>query len=682
MSLRELKLSDYDERGTRVLTLTTYLSIGLVTAFFGGVFLLSSLSAWDTPGHVFAATYFEQHLWPWFSGWNSLAFGGFPQGYFYPSLFHWLAGGLGKVIGVTASLKLLIVFSLALLPFSLSAFLNTLGVRGYDKLLALTWIYIFLTVAPSLFGGTFQGLIVGGLLTHQFAMPLYFFYLTCLKDGRDSTRKLVAASALLALIILAHAFVALGAALASLIYLFIFYRSKKLAIRYGVHVLVAFTLSLLWTVPFFLFREFQGGRYLDKYEPLWCYMAALVAIIGFAIAKTKEGNPIKTIAFLLSGLLLPLWLSGVIFLRFNFLYPLHMHRLWGFVMIYVVIILASATNRLRRSNLALGLSILIFIGVFLRVYHAAGLEKSARVFLPPFFNNQLGLIAVPGNVAVENDLLRQANARHLITHSFLLQGARLLNGLFIESAGNGAAINSTLVELMGKPFTWGVSAYESNGELLAEHLKYLGVCWIGSFHPEMIEPSMKRLGAGKAFSVSIPMLINNQFNNRALSVYRIPCARGEVISSPEFVPDAEWKRRIEQWWPNKRALSSVLVSIPRGVSVDASGVSFDPSTPVRVEEIAVEHFRVFIDAPVEQFVYLKVPYFPNWHAYQDGREIPLFRAAPNQMVIKTKGIVELQFKRSIVELVSYAVSLLGWLVVVGWFIWKSIELPLKDEFQS
>ncbi len=666
-------MGDYDERGTKVLTLATYLSIGLVTAFFGGVFLLSPLCAWDTPGHVFAATYFEQHLWPWFSGWNSLAFGGFPQGYFYPSLFHWLAGGLGKMLGVTASLKLLIVFSLALLPFSLNAFLESLGVRGFDKLLALTWIFIFLTVAPVLFGGTFQGLIMGGLLTHQFAMPLYFFYLTCLKGGKDSTRKLVAAGALLALIILAHAFVALGAALASLIYLFLFYRSKKLAIRYGAHVLVAFILSLLWTAPFFLFHEFQSGRYLDKYEPLWFYMAVLVTIIGFAIARTKEGNPMKTIAFLLSGLLFPFWLSGVIFPRFNFLYPLHMHRLWGFVMIYVVIILALATNRLRRSNLVLGLSIIIFIGVFLRVYDAAGLEKSARVFLPqPFFNHQLGLIAVPGGIANENDLLRQANARHLLTHSFLLQGARLLNGLFVESAANSAAINSTLVELMGKPFTWGVSAYESNGELLAEHLKYLGVCWIGSFHPEMIESSMKRLGAGKPFLVSVPMQINNQSIQRDLSVYRIPCARGEVISSPEFVPDAEWKRRIEQWWPSKRALSSVLVSNPRGVSVDASQVSFDPGTPVRVEEISAEHFRVLIDSPVEQFVYLKVPYFPNWHAYQNGSEIPLFRAAPNQMVIKAKGIIELRFKRSIVELVSYALSLLGWLVVVGWFIWKSI----------
>ncbi|MCI0414940.1 hypothetical protein L0222_19360, partial [bacterium] len=224
-------MSDYDERGTKVFTLTTYLSIGLVTAFFAGVFLLSPLSAWDTPGHVFAAAYFEQHLWPWFSGWNSLAFGGYPQGYFYPSLFHWLAGGLGKVIGVTASLKILVVFSVALLPFSLNSFLKSLGVRGYDKLLALIWIFVILTVAPMSFGGTFQGLIVGGLLTHQFAMPLYFFYLTWLKEGKNSTRKLMAASALLALIVLAHAFVAIGAVLASLVYLFIFYRSKRLAIR-------------------------------------------------------------------------------------------------------------------------------------------------------------------------------------------------------------------------------------------------------------------------------------------------------------------------------------------------------------------------------------------------------------------------------------------------------------------
>ncbi|MCI0605104.1 hypothetical protein L0156_19125 [bacterium] len=661
-------MSDYDERGTKVFTLTTYLSIGLVTAFFAGVFLLSPLSAWDTPGHVFAAAYFEQHLWPWFSGWNSLAFGGYPQGYFYPSLFHWLAGGLGKVIGVTASLKILVVFSVALLPFSLNSFLKSLGVRGYDKLLALIWIFVILTVAPMSFGGTFQGLIVGGLLTHQFAMPLYFFYLTWLKEGKNSTRKLMAASALLALIVLAHAFVAIGAVLASLVYLFIFYRSKRLAIRYGAHVLVAATLSLLWTVPLVLFHEYQSGRYLEKYEALWFFIAAVVTIIGFAIAKTKGGSPIRTIAFLLSGLLLPLWLSSAIFPRLNFPYPLHMHRLWVFVMIYVVSILSLATKRFRQS-LLLGISIIIFISVFLRVYEAGELQKGARVFLPKgFSNHQLGLIAVPRNSA--DDVLGQANARHLLTHSFLMQGARLLSGLFIESAANGAAINSTLVELMGKPYLWGVFAYDSNSELLAEHLKFLGVCWIGTLHPEMIDASMKRLGASQPFLVSIPMQINNQSIKRDLSVYRIPCSRGEVISSLEVVPDTEWKKRVEQWWPNNRALSSVLVSVPRGVSVDDSR-PFDSRTSVQVDEIANDHFRVLIETPVEQFVYLKVPYFPNWRAYQNGNEIPLFRAAPNQMVIKGKGIVELHFQRSIAEYASYAVSILAWLAV-GWFIWKPI----------
>lgn len=666
-------MSEDDNGSTRIFTLATYLSIGLVTAFFGGIFLLSSLSAWDTPGHVFATTYFQHHLWPWFSGWNSLEFGGYPQGYFYPSLFHWLAGGMGKVIGVTASLKLLTILSLALLPFSLSAFLKSMGIRGYEKLLALIWIFIFLTAAPSLFGGTFQGLIVGGLLTHQFAMPLYFFYLTCLKDGKNSNCKLMAASVLLALMILSHAFVALGAGLASFIYLFTNYRSKRLATRFGAHMLMAFLLSLLWTAPFILFREFQTGRFLDKYQPLWLLFAALVAILGFAMARTKEGHPIKTIAYLLSGLLLPLWFSGEIFYRFHFPYPLHMHRLWAFVVIYVVVILSFAARWLRRSNLVLGASILIFFVVFLRVYDAAGLQKSARMTLPQsFYNDQLGLVAIPGNIVIEKDPLRQANARQLLTHSLLMQGVPLLNGLFIESAANGPAINSTLMELMRKPFTWGVSAYEADSRNLAEHLNILGVCWIGSLNPEMIDASMKELGAGTPHLLSIPMQINNQSTTELFSVYQLPCKRGEVIPSVEFVPDSEWNRRVEQWWSDKHALSTVLVSHADGISIDTSGITAGTKVPVRVEEIGPEHLRVFLDAPVEQLVYLKVPYFPNWHAYQNGSEITLLRAAPNQMVLKVKGIVDLRFKRGIVELGSYAVSLLTWLMLAGWFIWKSI----------
>lgn len=665
-------MTDSEQRSTKVLTLTTYLTIGLVTAFFAGIFLLSPLSAWDTPGHVFAAAYFQQHIWPWFSGWNSLSFGGYPQGYLYPSLFHWLAGGLGKIIGVTASLKLLIIFSLASLPFSLNAFLKSLDIRGYDKLIGLIWIFILLTGAPMSFGGTFQGLTVGGLLTHQFAMPLYFFYLTCLKVGTNNSPKLIAASAFLGLIILTHAFVALGAVLASLVYWFIFYKSKRLAIRYGAHVLVALALSLLWTLPFFLAREFHAGRYLAKYEPLWLLIAGLVAIIGFAIAKAKRWKALQAIALLLSGLLFPLLLSNEIFPRIDFPYPLHMHRLWVFVMIYVAVILSFATRWFRQSIL-LGISMLILIGVLLRVYQTGELQKDANVFLPQrFSDNRLGLIAVPRNSA--DDLLAHSNARHLLTHSFLVQGNRLLNGLFIESAPNGAAINSTLVELMGRPYLWGVFAYESNTELLAEHLKYLGVCWVGTFHPELIATSMKKVGAGEPSFVSIPMQINNQSIKRDLSVYRMPCSRGEAISAIKFVPYADWKGRIEKWWPNKSAIYSVLVSSPYGDSVDTSEVSFDSKTSVRVEEIAPEHVKVFIDSPVEQFVYLKAPYFPNWRAYQNGNEIRVLRAAPNQMLIKAKGIIELRFKRSIVELVSYVVSLLAWLIIVGWFIHNWIKV--------
>jgi hypothetical protein len=654
--------STKEEQATRALTLSTYLTIGLVTAFFGWIFLLSPLSAWDTPGHVFASAYFEQHLWPWFSGWNSLSFGGYPQGYFYPSLLHWLAGGLGKVIGVTASLKLLIVFSLAIFPFSLNAFLKSLSIQREDRLLALLWIFIVLTAAPMSFGGTFQGLIVGGLLSHQFAMPFYFFYLSCLKDGANNSGKLLTASALLGLIILSHAFVAVAAVLGSLVYLFIFYRNKKLAIRFCVHVLIALALSLCWIVPYFLFREFQGGKYVDQYQPLWFLIATAVTIAGLVVAKIKGVEPVKTISYLLLGLVLPLWLSSAILPRFHWDLPLHIHRLWIFLMIYGVILLCFATKWLRQSKRILGLSIVICIGVIVYVYGAGGLQKSARVFLPrPFFDNQPGLIAVPRN----SDAFADANARHLLTHSLMLQGAHLLNGLFIESALNGPAINSTLIEVMGKPYLWGVFPYGSNEELLPEHLKYLGVCWVGSFHPEMIDLSMKTAGASKPFVISIPVQMDHQSRKQDLWVYSIPCSRGEAIPSIEFVPDAQWQTHVEQWWTQKSAISRVLVSNPGRFSVDASAVSFEPNAPVRVEELSFERFRISVDSATDQFVYLKIPYFPNWHAYQDGREIALMRAAPNQMVIKAKGIVDLQFKRSFVELGSYVVSLLSWLLVLA-----------------
>src|SRR3989344_4643484 len=78
----------------------------------------NSLEVYDAPGHVSLVWYIKEYFWPKPSGWNSLFLLGFPQGIFYPSLFHWLAAGFSFLVGVDTAIKIIISFAILSLPFT------------------------------------------------------------------------------------------------------------------------------------------------------------------------------------------------------------------------------------------------------------------------------------------------------------------------------------------------------------------------------------------------------------------------------------------------------------------------------------------------------------------------------------------------------------------------------------
>ena len=78
---------------------------------FLSVFAMSDLGAWDMLGHFLAVKSFGETVFPSMVGWSFKQLAGYPQGYLYPSLFHWVVVLFSKVIPLEVAFKFVISLS-------------------------------------------------------------------------------------------------------------------------------------------------------------------------------------------------------------------------------------------------------------------------------------------------------------------------------------------------------------------------------------------------------------------------------------------------------------------------------------------------------------------------------------------------------------------------------------------
>src|SRR3989344_1955687 len=190
----------------------------------------NSLEIYDAPGHVSLAWFIKEYLWPQFSGWNPYFLSGFPQGIFYPSLFHLVAATLGFFVGVGAAIKLIVSLSILALPFSIFyAVKNTVSEEEYY--LPFTFLVVlFLVLLPNFLGIGFRGLFQIGLIPNFVSTLLLFIFIGVLheqfKQGKFLLLAIVHAS-----LILTHIVAVAAAELYLFIYVFLLWRNRKLNIK-------------------------------------------------------------------------------------------------------------------------------------------------------------------------------------------------------------------------------------------------------------------------------------------------------------------------------------------------------------------------------------------------------------------------------------------------------------------
>ena len=118
----------------------------------------------------------------------------------------------------------------------------------------------------------------------------------------------------------------------------------------------------------------------------------------------------------------------------------------------------------------------------------------------------------------------------------------------------------------------------------------------------------------------------------------------EVFPLPPEVITKDFDKKIEEWWDQDKEWTSLPVEASE-LDIDR----FDPKTNVEVVSHNKDwtNIKIDIDSDTPQPTLVKFSYFPWWKATANGENVPIYRAAPNQMLVIAKGEVDLEFQKPI-----------------------------------
>ncbi len=260
------------------------------------LFISNHLLQWDMAGHYFNSWFIKSYIFPSITGWNPSFFGGQPFGLLYPGLFHYIVAIFSFVFSIEFSLKLVLSLVMLITPFSFYYFLRSININKLNSSIITLWMFFFLFLPSKIFemfnypGNDLTSTFYVGLVTNALALPLLFFYMGSLVKNYK-TKNIIYPSIFMFLIVLSHLVVTLVAAIFSFSFFlskFILYFKErnllKKLIRYFIkHILLVFTLSSFWIIPFLFYSRFIESIYLGAVLQFKVYIFFVGVLLSFVI---------------------------------------------------------------------------------------------------------------------------------------------------------------------------------------------------------------------------------------------------------------------------------------------------------------------------------------------------------------------------------------------------------------
>ncbi len=630
----------YDKYSHSILIGCTAISVILAISFWR-----SPLSVYDTAGHVSLIKIIASDFWPKMSGWDTSQLLGWPAGAFYPSFFHWLAAGLSFFVGVPAAVKILISTALILLPISINFFTKSLIENKLWAALTTLVLFMLVILFPNFLGTGVRSLFQIGLLSNFFVLPLVFLFLGMVHRQNLRGRGAFLAG-LLAAIILTHIVAALVAGLYLLLFIKVKILTRELTrtglVNYVKIFLLAAALTAFFWIPFILNLEYTSvSRHVSSYLLPNVAVFIIAMSIGFYGWRKKERN-ILLLSFF-AGFLAFVATVDAYLIKTNgtslLLYQFHIYRFQPFAYILLVTagMLALSKNvKFDRWDLILPGVVsagfgLIVLALLVRnpssLPNARFSLENAQIgsgrFLETFSRTQ----ADPFWYGIQSQLNDEN------------KDAQWAYGLFTDSSPNGPYLGSLIKSL-------NPDAYPENEEEFIEtkvvemeradkYLDHLGIESLLTLEPSQIS------AIGELEKDGIIQYFNVEKGPDAV-LFEVPDLPLKQVKN-------NWEAEVEKWWLEDGAVKEIpYLAKSREIQND----HFGSGQNVRIGLVAANkektQFKLKIDSEKPVPVLAKISYFPYWKAAdKDGKEIQIYRAAPNLVLFEGKGEVSLVYQEPI-----------------------------------
>ena len=642
-------------------------SVTIISAFLAFLFWRNPLTVYDAAGHVSLVQTIASDFWPKMSGWNSTELLGWPQGVFYPSLFHWLAAGISFLTGVPTAIKLLISVALVVLPASIYYF--ALAFTQDKRWAAIVTVVLFalILVFPNFLGTGVRALFQIGLLSNFFVLPLLLLFLASLHRGNNY----LFCSILLSLVVLTH----LVAAMVAGIYLVLFIINKalmgkltrNLLVNYSKMIFLVATLTAFFWIPFILNLEYTSvSRHVSSYFLL--NFVVLIISIGLVVYSWREKD-LNVLTLSKAALFITfLAVIDAFLIRNNetsfFLYQAHVYRFQPFAYLLLtaaIIITASKYIKFDRWGFtslgvlfgALGLIVVLVLAKNPVKLPDARFElKNADVVKGRFLETFRRTESDPFWYGLQTQLNKEN------------QNAAWTYGLFTDSTPNGPYLGSLIRSLKPEAYPEGDGIFIETKTVdqikITPLLDLFAIDYLIDLDYEK-ENSIGTLQQGEE---------NKYFTaekNADTSVF-------EVTQLPLEPVKHNWNKEVEEWWLQKGEITKVPY-LSQGKEL--SKVPKKDLQEAKVQIVSTNEnkteYELKVDSENTVPILAKISYFPYWKVIVDGQEAPVYRAAPNLMVFRARGEVELVYKEPTINRIALFISLISWVVILGFLVRRFVK---------
>ena len=262
----------------------------------------------------------------------------------------------------------------------------------------------------------------------------------------------------------------------------------------------------------------------------------------------------------------------------------------------------------------------------------------------------------------DRDSAFEVNASpHLAAFALQRRDLDVLNGVFVESSAVSPYIYALLKELDARAYVGNVEPVPVDGSRVLFHEQTLGVQWVlsGSALDAFPGPgsATERVDGDLRLTVDDRPVALRQW------LRSTPFALAELLRVPPSVSakgERAWSADVRDWWTH----GSIDAPLPLRSSTPIG--SFTPPGPgerAELHAVAADRYRLDLFVPSPRWAVVKLPYFPGWHALQDGRELPLYEASTHLLAVRGAGRIELLFRPGRLEVVCGYVSAVGWCLV-------------------